>query len=409
MNALQFKTILGYVICTVQGDQLLNFFRQCQRKHILLWDITLINDDKATVKLYATDQSKVKQLANDLHMKLSIKKRIGFIFILAKLWNQKEKIVAFLCAFILLIYLSQTVWYVKISGVPVHLENQIDKQLKQLGIKKGSFQLTSLPVEEVEKTIMDTLPQLLYISVKKRGTIYTIEAIEKKEEEEEYTNKPNDLIAIKSGVIEKMFIKEGQTVVQVNDFVQKGDTLVTGVINKSKSEQHTSDEDEETEKDITYVASEGEVYANTWYELTVTSTLKETYERLQGEKVDHYYVSIGNVQVPLFVWPRTKYNEKTIFYEHIPLQLFKQTLPFTLIKQTIYNKEMKNLTQSENEAKQKGIDHALIDLQNKLGKKAEIKKYYILHEVVDNGKVKLRLYVSVVENIAEIKPIHKDN
>src|SRR5699024_2108354 len=127
-------------------------------------------------------------------------------------------------------------------------------------------QLTSLPVEEVEKTIMDTLPQLLYISVKKRGTIYTIEAIEKKEEEEEYTNKPNDLIAIKSGVIEKMFIKEGQTVVQVNDFVQKGDTLVTGVINKSKSEQHTSDEDEETEKDITYVASEGEVYANTWYE-----------------------------------------------------------------------------------------------------------------------------------------------
>src|SRR5699024_715604 len=117
-----------------------------------------------------------------------------------------------------------------------------------------------------------------------------------------------------------------------------------------------------------------------------------------GETIKHYDVKIGNITIPVKFWPKINYQETEIIETDERIRLFKRELPMTLTKRTIFAKQTIEITRTEEEAKQGGIDHALDDLHTKLGKDAEIIKYYILHEKVESGKVKLRLYVSVLEN-----------
>lgn len=407
MKSFQLSAIFGYVTFSVKGKRIVQFFQQCAQANILLWDIFLVNESEVKAKVHTIDYKKITAIADQLQSSIKIEKRNGLSFYMLSLWNEKQKIVAFICSVLLLYGLSHTVWHVEIHGVPVHLEEKITDQLKRMSVYPGSFSTSRLPVEAMESNIMETLPQLLYISVKKRGTIYTVEAVEKKQETPEPKPKPQHLIAAKNGIIHKMLIKDGQAVVAVNDFVKKGDLLVSGQITTDEIVDKVDEEDADNPPLL--VASEGVVYANTWYELQVSSKLFTTHEQLQGAAIKHYDVNIGKITIPLKFWPKINFPETIITENKEQIRLFKRDFPMSLIKRTTFDKQTIEITRTAEEAKQRGIDHALKDLQTKLGKDAEILKYYILHEKVESGKVKLRIYVSVLENIAQAVPIAKED
>src|SRR5690606_17334922 len=99
----------------------------------------------------------------------------------------------------------------------------INVQLKDMGIYRGAMFTSRITLDEVETNLMKAFPELLYINVKKRGTIYTIEAMEKEQPLQKKHPGPSHLVAAKSGMIKKMLVKNGRIVVNVNDFVKKGD------------------------------------------------------------------------------------------------------------------------------------------------------------------------------------------
>ncbi|HZW68533.1 MAG TPA: sporulation protein YqfD [Pseudogracilibacillus sp.] len=400
MKIVNVKSLFGSITCRLEGQDLIDFIQYCKKNNIQLWNMNFLSNRQVEMTLYITDFKKVKAIIEPLQLELLELHQQGFFIHLSKLWQQKEQLIALFCAGIFLFLLSNTVWQVEIKQVASHLEGDINEQLIDLGIYPGALHIKELPVATIEAKMMEKLPNLLYISVKKRGTIYTIEAIEKIEERAKKAKRPGHLIARKSGIIKKMLIKEGQAVVNVNDFVKKGDILVRGSINEGENESEMAEKEKPK-----LVASEGTVYANTWYEMTVHSNLISKEELLQGDYITHYSLSYKKVNIPFVFWPKINYKEYMTIDEEIPLKLFQQALPFTIKKHINLNKERINITLSQTEARKKGIEHALLDLQQKLGKDAEINNYYILHEELDSGKVKLSLYVSALENIAHDRPI----
>lgn len=402
MTRLQKRVFFGTVTFRVKGEQLVRFFQYCAKENIPLSEISLLNKTEAQANVSFFEWNKINIIAKQLHFTIDVISRTGFLISLLSFWNKKEKIIAiFLCA-MLLFFLSNLVWNVQIKGVSTHLEIEITNQLKQMGIYKGALFTSRLSLDTVEQNMMETLPELLYINVKKHGTIYTIEAAEKKQETQEEPLQPTNLIASKSGVIKRMLVKEGQANVQVNDFVKKGDLLVSGTITID------DESNEEEKKEQVQLTAEGRIIANTWYEINVSSKLLSTIERLEGDKVNHYYIHFGKIQVPLFNLKRVPFDNYVTEYERIPLTIFEKTLPFHIIRKTMYKRAVINEKRTKEQAKEIAINHAISDLEKKLGKDAEIIKYYILHEQVDNGKVKLRLYVSMLENIASTSPIKSD-
>lgn len=409
MNILQLKSVVGYVVLSISGNHPHRLLQLCQGKDIIVWGITYKSEIEIEIAVYATDLKRINELVTKLHLRKRIIAQKGFSFYLINLWHKKERILALICSVLVLFYLSHLVWEVKITGVPTYLEHEIEEVLDEMGIGQGSFHVKqSPPVEQIETNLMHAIPELLYISVKKNGTIYTIEAIEKREEKHPLKTAPTNIIAKKSGTIKKMLITEGETVVHIDDFVQKGDLLVSGKL-EQLDDTDPSPFDEEEKDNSTYVTSEGKIFANTWYEVDVSSNLSTTFERLSGKSYREYYILAGKVGLPLLFRPDITYDENEVIDERSTISIFRQKTPFEFLKRTLHEKETVKIKQTKEAAKQKGIDHALLDLENKLGKDTEILKYYILHEAVDSGKVKLRLYVSVLENIAQVVPLAIEN
>ena len=404
MNSTKLRKWLGDVTCIIEGESVEKFLYECAQASIPLREVKLLSKTKIEANFYVRDMKKVRKIASDLHMRLELDEETGLFVYLRLQFQETYKIVAFVLSFILLFILSHTTWNVHMKHIPYHLEKEITAQLQQLNIYPGSFQFKAPPVEQIEQILMENVPQLLYISVKKRGTIYTIEALEKIDEDMTENTSPSHLIAEKNGIIKKMLIERGQAVVNVNDFVQKGDLLVSGEL---IIQDEIEGEEEEKEEGV-YVRSIGDIYANTWYEVKVSADMSQRSYHVAGNYVTHYELHIGSLRIPVKFWPRLKDKQFTTVEEVFPLRIFNVILPIKLVEKRNFEQTEKERNRTEEETKEIAIEHALEDLQHKLGKETEIVKYYVLHEVVDNGKVKLRLYVSAIENIAREQPIKNE-
>ncbi len=405
MSRQRIKEWLAAVTLWVEGEQIEAFLDACRKSFLFLRDVKYISKNKVRARCYFQDMKKVRELANRYQLRLTLDDENGLFVSLRVKLQETYKLVALLLSGLFLFFLSHTVWQVNLQPLSYQLEKDIQRELNRLNIYPGAFQVRAPSVEAIEKALMENIPELLYISVKKRGTIYTIEALEKIDKELESSEKPSHLIAEKSGVIKKMLVEQGQPVINVNDFVQKGDLLVSGEL---LLQEEADDQKKDKKKEASYVRSIGEVYANTWYEVTVSLPQEHQSYHLDGDHVHHYAIDLVGLRIPIKFWPKLSNEYFTTIIERYPLKVFNYELPIVFYKEKHFPQTKRQYQRSVKEAKALAIDHALENLQGKLGKETEIEKYYILHEAVDNGKVKLRLYVSAVENIAREKPIKKE-
>jgi len=380
-------------IKSVHSEKFLSF---CQEHKIIIWNVRVTSENDLECHIYLSQAKIIQQLIEEHHLSMEIiETKVSGLFPKVKqLLNQKAFIFIALFCLIFLFLISNIVWKVSISGVNIEQQEKIKSFLYTNGIKKGNFLFNLPKTEQVQNEILVNMDELLYVSIEKNGTTINVEAKEKKLTNPKVEVKHKQLIAKKSGLIDKMLIKHGFPVVQANDYVNKGDLLV---INELKNEDKTSD----NKINNSNLIVEGEVYANTWYEVTVSTPLSFTDEQIFGEMKKTYSMKIGKYIFP--IWPLKQGNIKSEFSEReeIDIHFLQMNLPLTLIKHYIYNIKKRNIEQSVNIAKEYAIQQAINHLQLKLGIKTKVKHYFILQETVDNQNVKLNIFVSVVEDIAE--------
>src|SRR5699024_9817886 len=107
---------------------------------------------------------------------------------------------------------------------------------------------------------------------------------------------PRNLVATKKGIIKKIYVTKGQPEVSVNDFVEVGDVLVSGILNDI--EDNGSEENSGMSPEL--IAAEAEITAQTWYEINVTVPLSTNQETLTGNQKKKYYLRLGNIQLPIW-------------------------------------------------------------------------------------------------------------
>lgn len=396
MKRLQGKKIVGYVVVMIRGEHPTYFLQVCMDEGFIVWDVQRKSEQTLIIKVYRHQLNKLKALSETLNYEIITLKEKGFSPFLLRLIKRKSLLLSIILCSALLLLLSNITWNVTISGVSLEMENKLKDELKRHGIERGSFTFTLQPLNVIQHHMMHDLPDLLYIGIEKNGTTYHITAVEKLIEEEEQVDQAQHLIASKHGVIEKMYIEKGIPLVRVNDYVKQGDKLVSGMYENL----NVNEENGEASELNSFVKSEGEVYANTWYEATVTASIEQYYEMVTGDKVTKKYFSFGKLNVLINPFIKIPFNEQHIEKETKQITLFNWKTPFKMKYKHIYNKDKMEHQRQTSEIKQQLNKHILHAFQFKLHNDIEIKNYYVLHESVDNGKVKFKLYVSVLENIA---------
>jgi similar to stage IV sporulation protein len=405
MKHIQGAYLKGYVTVLVKGNMPELFFQKCNGKGIAVWNVKKVAADACEGNIKLRDIKYMKALRRQTSYKLTFTHKKGSPFLLARLLGNKQLLIGLILSIMLIIFLSNIIWEVKITGVPKDIEEKISKQLNEYGIHSGSWVFSLDSPGEIQQKLVYDIPELLWVGVDQKGTTYYLEGVEKTIVKKGKIKGPQNLVATKKGVIKKMYVTKGLPMVEINDYVEPGDILVSGVIDES-----LKDDNKDTEKDdshVDYVAAEGDITATTWYEVTVTVPMHTSKETLTGNREKKYDIRFGKVRLPIWGFGTPEYAAIHRESNEKPIRFVKWDLPVRIVSTTlsekVYNKEVR----TKRDAIAVGMKQAKQELQLELGPEAVILSEKILHETSGHGKVKLNLYLSVEEDIIEAQPIKK--
>ncbi|GGJ83360.1 hypothetical protein GCM10007063_02330 [Lentibacillus kapialis] len=404
MKHIQGTSMKGFITVLVEGRQPELFFQRCIERGVVVWNVEKKSETTCSGSIKLSDLSNVKKLRNGTDYKLIFTNKGGMPFLLKRFARKKELLVGLLLSILLTFFLSNIIWEVKITGVPKDIEEKISEKLEAYGIHQGTWALSLDSPSDIQQRLINDIPELLWVGIQQNGTSFKLEGVEKKIVEEEEVEGPRNLVATKKGVIENMYVAKGLPKVQVNDFVEPGDVLVSGKI-QFKNEDDSDVNDEKEDDSYELIAAEGEVIAKTWYETEVTIPLKASHERLTGNNEMKYHLKIGNLELPLWGFGDPEYQDIHRDRHEKDLYFFKWKLPVSLMETTLSEKRYFKTERTKAEAVDIGIRQAKNELQLKLGPEAEIISENILQETTESGKVKLILYMAVEEDIVKQEPI----
>jgi len=282
----------GYLTCELRGVSSERFMNLCRHRGIYLWDISPY-EDMFVFKITVKDFKQLKQIVKKSKMKVSIKKRFGFPFLILK--NRKHKM--FFCGIILCIVilyiLSLFVWDIEITGNSYYTDTTIVKFLEELNITIGTPKKSISPAE-LEEELRLKYNNISWVSAQVIGTKLFVnleeispgEAVTEEDEPAYY-----DLIAANDGIVTSMITRTGTPIVNIGDTVAKGDVLVSGMVKIYN--------DDATERLTKLVKADADIFARTTYEYKEKYPLTYIKRNYTGNTVKSYSILLLSHRIEL--------------------------------------------------------------------------------------------------------------
>ena len=388
--------IKGYVSIRIDGFFCERFINLCVKKGILLWDIKRSGESRIYAKISISDFKRVNEAAKKTRSKVTIAKKSGLPFLMFRYRKRRLALIGIVIFFVMLTFFKSHVMGIDIRGNERIETDAVEAALKDFGVYLGA-DLRDIDRRLVQNKMMNRMEDIAWIGVNIRGSRVYIEIKERLDTEENpETDIPCDLIAKRDGIIEELDVREGQSMVKRNEFVEEGDLLVSGAMDSNSM-------------GIRYVHSYGEIYASTNYEKTGEYALTITEKKLTGRQKKKYSIHFGEKSFDLFLKnePDYKYFEK------------KEDVK----KTGFWGMEFKTCTYSEYEPKKikRGEKEAFEDAKKDLIEKMkqeiftnsensddiQIKNISSKYEKKDAETIEITVNFELRENIALQRPIDK--
>ncbi|WP_227934929.1 sporulation protein YqfD [Alkalihalobacillus deserti] len=395
MNNKWTNHINGYVRVRIDGDYPERFLNRCIEHDFSIWQIKRIDDRRIVCYMDVEDAKRIRPLLRQTNCKVSFVQRSGMPFLLKRILKRSGFLVGIISFLTVMFVLSNMVWDIEIKGASPQVEHELRQVVTEMGIKRGTFQFSLPSVELIQRDVTELVQGATWVGVRQKGTTFEFEVVEQQLPDEAERYSPRHLIATKKAIIHKIFVEHGQAEVKPNDFVRKGDRLVSGYIGKKDAE------DEEKE----LVPAQAMVLGEIWYKSDVSVPLDNLFTTLTGEKKERHYLSFSGFNIPIWGFGKVKFPEYTQFEHERQFQFLNWSLPISYKRTEFLETSQLNRTYTKKEAVSAARKRARVDLKKHLPLGAEIIGEKVLHEDVENGKVNLRIHYQVIEDITSEQPI----
>ncbi|GAA0457551.1 sporulation protein YqfD [Alkalibacillus silvisoli] len=370
----------GMVEVVVKGGQVEQFLTSLSVEGIQIENVSRIDENTVMVQVNYLAISTMKAKRKKYNCKLKFKNRYGMPFFYSKRKKWIPPLVGVVLSFLFILVLSNVVWNVAVDGGSPETRYEVNELLDTLGLKQGNWVQNMEDISTIEREIMNNIDEVSYVGISKSGSSYNILIEESETMEPNVEQDPANLVASKAGTVDSMFVINGRPLVEISDFVEKGDVLVTGEL----------DEDGEV---LTY--AEGEVIAEVWYEIDVTVDLSQYLLSLSSDPQKRYSISLFE---SLEWMPRSSGDKRLLLTNDRPIYFLNWELPISFHEHYFYGED-EEITETE-------VDHHVQEivedqLKRKLGQSVDIIYQKVLHEERDSDKVKLEMFVKVLEDITE--------
>lgn len=234
---------------------------------ISLYDVKL-TDKELTIVVDLDDYDKI------LKLKTSYKIKVIDYYGLVKYENILKKYnVFFICLIIGLVLikvLSSIIFDIDIEHPKSEIRELVLADLEEFGISKYHFKVSYDEKEKIIKKILHKeTDRLEWLEIDSIGTKYVVKVEERIKNDPKIDNTFQHIVAKKDAMILQIEASSGEIKVSKNDYVKKGDILISGFITK----------DEEIKKKVKAV---GTVYGEVWYQAEIT--LPKVYKEIKYTK-----------------------------------------------------------------------------------------------------------------------------
>ena len=268
----------GYNRIRVEGLKLNKFLSHSLNCNFHLTRIKKIDEFTLECNILQSDYSRLMAENNSLY-RITVLNSKGIPEYKRQVLRNKGFLIGFILFVFLLYYQSLFITEIHIKGIEYMDENHLLNSLSKIGIAEGCKKNQS--TDEIKSYLYGKYEDISWLGVSYTGNRLNIEVVEKvKAPEIIPMNVPCDIVAEKQGYIDKVIAKYGTKVVEEGAFVKKGDLLISGTVKKLNQQA----KDAESNEEIKYVHSLGEVYAKIVYRFFVLEEKTEYIKKETGKK-----------------------------------------------------------------------------------------------------------------------------
>lgn len=329
---------------------------------------------------------KIKKLAPTYE--ITILKRTGKAYLIHLYKTKKIFLYSTIFAFLVITLLTNIIFSVRVVETDKEIKDMILTDLRENGITRFRFKVSYKRKEAIREKILEKEKAYLeWLEIEEVGTMYQVKVIRRINNPKEEELKPRSIVAKKKGRITRIEADYGEVTTKKNDIVDKGDTLISGLI-KNKEEIKTK------------VAARGKVYAEVWYQVNLNLPTIYQEEIKTGNK--NNTLEIIFLDKNIFISELFKYNnsisKETVLYNN-PLIPFR--ISFTK-KEEI---KLKQVAYQEDKTLKKIKKLAVDKLKQRIGNDIKILAINVLKKKASADKIEVELFFKVEEDITSYESL----
>lgn len=372
---------------SIEGKNPSYFLKEIIKRNI---NIYRVEKNHKSLKIIIDYQSLDDIMKIKTTYKIRIVERFGLIKFKFLLKKYSIFLSFIIMGIILNLILSNLIFKIEVEHSNKEIVNIVSKDLNELGLKKYHFKVSYSKKEEIKKKLLSKEKDLLeWVEIEEKGTKYIIKVEQRKKNKKETKCNPRHITAKKNALIKEIQADSGEIVKKKNDYVTKGETLISGLIYNK-------------EDVVSKRCASGKVYGEVWYTVTVSLPKHYTEKNLTSKK--KYGLSLKtlkneyNFLNKFQTFQKDEYN--IIESKIIPLK-------FSLAKYTKTKEQTKNITMTN--ADEEAIKLATKKIEKQLKKDDEIISKKVLKKNEFHSKIKVEVFFKIKEDITTYQDISKLN
>lgn len=381
----------GYVRVEVNGQQLEQCINLLVNQGFILWSIRPMSTNKIQFNLSVHDFFRIRPFLKQTGCKLHIKKRYGLPFLLSKLKDRQGFIYGFIGCLVGIYLLSSLIWSVEIEGNEQISREEIINAARNQGIYPLQWKFRLDNPEHMSEELIKQLNNTSWVGVEIKGTRIHIQIVESRLAEKRPLDSPRHLISTSDGVITKIMVDKGRSLVSVNQRVKKGEILISGILG-----------DEEVQE---VVVANGQVRALVWHEYKIQVALERKYKTYLGGNKERLYIVLGKRALQISGYGQIKFEDYELDSKRNIFKWRDRSISLGWIREKVMEVQHESRMISNEEAVEMGLQQAREDIELKFDADAVIIDENILHENAERGKVYMKVLFEVDQQITIEQPI----
>ena len=310
----------------------------------------------------------------------------GFIKYKKLFFNNIVFFIMFFITIIYLVILSHIIFRIDVKTNNSELKELVIKELKKYDISLYKYSKSFEYKEKIKQEIIkNNKDKIEWLEITKKGTSYIIDVTERIINNESIDNIPVDIVAKKNAIILKIEAEKGSIVKKLNDYVKKGDIIVTGSITHN-------------EEIVDLVHAKATIYGETWYKVHVSYPINyydKTKTNETGTRLKFNFFSKEFIIGKKFKNYDIR-ETKLLYNKFLPIKLAIENIQEVVLIDNLYTVD---------EAYEKALEIARDKLLDELDKDSKILNQKKLKIIVNDSTIDVDIFFKVYENITEMRRI----